>query len=155
MVVDASGPIPHFHFLGFLCFGGFQGIPDDGFDLPHFKGFGQIVIGAPFHGLNGCGGAGVGRDQDDDCIRMQFFTFLQYLKTVNFLHPDIGDHQIKVTFLEKIDGLTTACRSGHLVAFFVQHDFQKFSHAVFVVNDKDVGHGGSFSCHGIVISASD
>jgi hypothetical protein len=86
---------------------------------------------------------------------MKLFTPLQYLKTINFLHADVGDYQIKVTFLEKIDGLTTACRSGHLVAFFVQHDFQKFSHAVFVVNDKDVGHGGSVSCHGIAISAKE
>ena len=70
MVVDASGSIPYFHFLGSLCFGGFQCIPDDGLDFPHFKGFGQIVIGTPFHGLDGCRSAGVSRDHNYDCIRM-------------------------------------------------------------------------------------
>jgi len=49
----------------------FEGISNDELDFIDLEGFGDIVLGPFFHGLDRCIVRGVGRDHDDDGFRRE------------------------------------------------------------------------------------
>lgn len=122
-----------FDFLFDLAF--LQDLVDQEFELVQVHGFGEVVVRAEFHSLDGHFDGAVGGKQDHAGRRAEFPGFLQKLHPIEAGHADVSDQDVVILALEFGQGFAAIRRGIHLAVIGSEGFAQPFARVEFVIGD--------------------
>jgi hypothetical protein len=124
-----------------------QGRPDPGAQDRRIKRLGQIVVGAELDALRNLVGIRIGADHDDRHISLVRIALdrLENLVTVHIRHHQIEQDETEFFLRDQRNRLVSTGRaSDPLVTIGFEHQLQRVSVVLVVINDKDTGE---IRCH--------